>query len=291
MGAVRRWFNKFKILPPRNLMVGTTKTPSGPASFETLLRGIAAEAGEQQFVVVVHGHEDGTGLFLPLANRGRAKVGENTTHDRLERLMAIADRNPARIDQGDRDLLGLRDAEINRLLEVRRTILAKKIKVIEFRGCNLGRKANSVAEFRKFFGAQSFGAPNLHSFFGANPTGTGAHLMQNHVQSHDGTTFVYRFTIAQKTCICCIGVNDQRKPRNGHVIADDGATLESWIQQNLAANGTHERGNLPVHGLWLFPPPDPNDPLSILPDPRPVFPLARDGNGDNEYQRHIVYSP
>ncbi len=269
-------------------MVSTTRTPSGPASFETLLRGIAAETGEQEFVVVVHGHEDGTGLFLPLANRGKAKVGENTTYDRLERLMVIAGRNPARIDQQDRDLLGLRDAEINRLLQVRRTILAKKIKVIEFRSCNLGRKSKSMAEFRKFFGAVRLGAPNLHSFYGDNPTGTGANLV-NHTRSHTGTTFEHSFTIAGKTCICCIGVNDQRKPVNGHVVANDSATLVSWIQQNLAANGTHTSGNLPSHGLWLFPPPDPNDPLMHFPDPKPIFPLAG-GMANTEYGRHIIYS-
>lgn len=292
--AVRAYFDKFSVLPPRSLAVTSTTTVPGPASFETLIRAVAASKADR-FVIVVHGHEDGSGLFLPLANRNRNPVGERTTHDRLRRLRAIAARDPARIDPDDRQLLNLRDAEIERLIQHMQTLQAKNIQAIEFRGCNLGRDLRSVKQFRNFFGASSFGAPDLHSFFGLNPVGTGDRIMGNHTSSHKGTTHTYTQRFADKTCHCCIGVNKQRKPVNGHIVADDEATVDKWIQANLQVKATKGRDRrLPVHGLWEIPTVDLDDPdpLAGLRDkPRPIFPLALDAQDRNEYERHIVYSP
>jgi len=171
----------------------------------------------------------------------------------------------------------------------------KNIRAIEFRGCNLGRNAVAVATFKNCLGAASFGAPKLHSFFGRNPTSTGANIMRTHSRSHTGTTITYTQTFADKTCHCCIGVNAARKPQNGHVVADDDATINRWIQANFQNNITRGRDRqLPIHGLWEFPTVDLNnpDPLAGLDDtPRPIFPLAVDDRGRNEYARNIVYSP
>ncbi|MDH3497678.1 MAG: hypothetical protein OER21_13030 [Gemmatimonadota bacterium] len=290
--AVRSYFTKFRVLPPRALVVSRTVTPMGPASFETLLRAMTG-AQTTSFVIVVHGHEDGSGLHLKLANRGRAAVGEKTTHDKLRRLMTIAARSPASVSAEDRQQLGLRDAEIGRLIGLMQTLRGKNIRAIEFRGCNLGRNTNSVARFRAFFGTQSFGAPKLHSFFGLNPVGTGANLMRAHQRSHRGTTFTYSQTFAGKTCHCCIGVNDRRKPQNGHLVADDNTTVDAWIQANFDATATRgQERRLPIHGLWKFPDINLNDPdiLGNL-DPRPIFPLARNARNQHEYRTHVVYSP
>jgi hypothetical protein len=290
--AVKAYFDKFTVLPPRSLSVGSTKALTGPASFETLVSAVAASSADR-FVIVVHGHEDGSGLFLPLANRGRLPVGARTTHDKLQRLRTIAARTPAHIDDPDRQTLQLRDAEIQRLIALMKTLQAKHIQAVEFRGCNLGRNVHSVAHFRSFFGAASFGAPNLHSFFGRDPVGTGANLMRTHAQSHQGTTYTYTQTFGGKTCHCCIGVNDKSKPQNGHIVADDLPTVDLWIQANLQAGATLGSARmLPIHGLWELPTIDLDHPDILAdPKPRPIFPLATNAQGHNEYQQHIVYSP
>lgn len=288
--AVSRYFTKFRVLPPKNLSVTATSTPKGVVCFETLLSAIEA-AQTTSAVIVVHGHSDGSGLFLKLAKRGNAAVGEKTTHDKLERLMTIAGRNPVKIEPADNQFLGLKDAEITRLITLMKNVRAKKLQSIEFRGCNLGRDVNSVARFRKFFGAASFGAPKLHSFFGLNPTGTGSGLMGSHTGSHQDTTFTFSQTFSGKTCHCCIGVNDERKPRNGHVVADDDATLDLWIQKNFDSVATRGQDrDLPIHGLWKFPDIDLNDPLAST-DPKPIFPLEVDSKGQSQYKFHVVYQP
>lgn len=292
--AVSAYFDKFKVLPPKALIVSQTKTPSGLATFETLLKGILAETTATDFVIVVHGHETGNGLFIKLASRNGAVVGFDTTHEMLQILMDISGRSPATATSDEKTKLQLGDEEIKRLLELMTKVRAKSLGTIEFRGCNLGRNASSVTRFRTFLGCKVFGAPNLHSFFGKFPTGTGSTLMGNHTTTHNGTTFTFTQTLLSKTCHCCIGVNDHKKPQNGHMVADDAATLDGWIKANLDATGSMGKDKqMPIHGLWEFPKADPNDPIAQDPPPRPIFPLAisTDGanKGKNEYALHVIY--
>src|SRR4051812_31545776 len=93
-GAVSAYFTKFKVLPPKSLMVSQTKTLSGAASFETLLNGMLAEKTATDFVIIVHGHETGNGLFLKLVTRAGTGAGFETTNEMLQLLMDISARNP-----------------------------------------------------------------------------------------------------------------------------------------------------------------------------------------------------
>src|SRR4051794_37715280 len=83
-GAVSAYFTKFKALPPKSLIVSQTKSLTGVTSFETLLNGILAEKAATDFVIVVHGHETGNGLFLKLATRDGNAVGFETTNEMLQ---------------------------------------------------------------------------------------------------------------------------------------------------------------------------------------------------------------
>ncbi len=292
--AVKAYFEKFKVLPPKNIIVSQTKTLAGVHSFETLLNGILAETTTTDFVIVVHGHETGNGLFLKLATRDGAPVGFETTNEMLQLLMDISARSPANATSDERTKLQLGDAEINRLLAIMSKVRDKKLGTVEFRGCNLGKNASSVSRFRSFLGAKTFGAPNLHSFFGKFPAKTGASIMSSHAQSHSSNTETYSSTLGGKICSCCIGLNDKKKPQDGHVVADDANTLDAWIKANLdASNSMGKDKDLPLHGLWEFRKGDPNDPLAVDPPPRPIFPLAvaADGpdKGKNEYALHVVY--
>ncbi len=293
-GSVKAYFDKFKVLPPKNTVVSQTKSLAGVVSFETLLNGILAEAKTTDFVIVVHGHETGNGLFLKLVSRSGTAAGFETTNEMLQILMDINKRDPANATDAELAKLQITQAEVTRLIGIMKKVRDKSLGTVEFRGCNLGRNLSSVTRFREFLGAKIFGAPNLHSFFGKFPTGTGANLMGSHDKSHNGTTETYTQTLAGHTCHCCIGLNTHRKPDNGHIVADDATTLDAWIKANFDANaalGTAKE--LAVHGLWEFRKADPNDPAAVEPPPRPIFPLAvaSDGanKGKNEYVLHVIY--
>ncbi len=68
--AVTNYFKKFRVLPPKALTVTKTKVLGGVHSFETLLNAIIAE-NDTDFVIVVHGHETGNGLFLEARDAGQ----------------------------------------------------------------------------------------------------------------------------------------------------------------------------------------------------------------------------
>ncbi len=282
--AVQAYFAKFSVLPTSNIRVDTTVNIVGPPSFENLIRRVAADSA-QDFVLVVHGDPNGDGLLLPLAN-GRTMAQARATGKNLKVLNDIAGKKGV-ISPADRSNLSLDDGQINRLLALRDLLHKKKMRVIEFRGCNLGRSALSMQQFRAFFGAP-FGAPDLYSFFGEQPAKSGSSVMCSHASTHQGTTYTYTSDYGGKKCLCCIGVDlITQKPVNGHLIADDDPTIDRWIQDKLSVTGT--KGNaksVPIHGLWLLR--DENDPDPLSP-PRPIFPLAVDGKKRNEYSLHTQY--
>jgi hypothetical protein len=288
--AVKAYFTKFSVLPPKNLKVDSTKVVQGPKSLEALMDAMIALKDKKEFVIVTHGFEDGSGLYLKLATRGDDAGGKEVKHGVLTDLMTIAARNPAKVTADDNTNLDTRGKEIERLIEKMKKIQAMGINAVEFRGCNLGRNQNSVGVFKKFFGAGSFGAPKLHSFFGSGPAKSGGQMMTVHTQSHSTPTITYSQTFAGKTCHCCIGLDEHRKPMNGHIVADDATTLDAWIHANFSQTtslGTDAK--LSTHGLWYFPPANTNDPIPIDPDPVPIFPLQTDTTGQNVYSLNIVY--
>jgi hypothetical protein len=292
--AVSAYFTKFKILPPKSLAVSQTKTLTGANSFETLLNGILAEKTTTDFVIVVHGHETGNGLFLKLVTRDSTGAGFETTGEMLQIIMDVSARNPATATTEEKAKLQLTDAEITRLIGLMSKVRDKKLNLVEFRGCNLGKNASSLTRFRAFLGATTFGAPNLHSFFGKFPAKSGAQIMKDHTQSHASNTEMYPSSLGGKNSAICIGLNDQKKPENGHIVADDATTMDLWIKANLdASNSLGKDTTLAIHGLWEFRKPPAGDPSGIDPPPRPIFPLAvaTDGpnKGKNEYALHVIY--
>lgn len=294
---VKKYFELFSVLPPKDLMVAKTTTPSGPPTFETLLRAVAASPSNE-FVIVVHGFDTGDGLYAKLANRANKAVGAQTTYKKLEIILKIMGRQTQKPTSGEREQLELQADDISELIKLIEKVQAKKIKLIEFRGCNLGRNPHSVAQFRKIFGATSFGAPKLYSFFGESPVGTGSHVMSIHADKHNGTTRTYSQTIDGKTCHCCFGINEKRKPRNGHIVADDKNTLQAWVKNNYSDTvNIDNKKSLFTHGLWFIPEikkidlndPDPLPPKEV--PPRPIFPRTTADDGTNEYKMNVVYSP
>ena len=138
------------------------------------------------FILIIHGQPDGSGLFLPLFRNSSKK---DTFHYDLQKLMDV-DANVSAMSEADFGVMGLRatrspirrrrlsditvkdprQERVDKMLDLMHQVRNKKIDTIEFRSCNLGKNVLSLQRFREFFGARLAGAPDLHTVFGRPDT-------------------------------------------------------------------------------------------------------------------------
>jgi hypothetical protein len=248
---VRAWFAQFNWLPPIPLIAGKTDTVHFPASLENLLH-LLAQSAFGNFILIIHGYEDGSGLAIPLMHTHTSRTGAMTDHFHLQRLMDLDDPQK-NLPAAERAKLGLSDAAIGQLLALRRKVREKRIDCIEFRACNLGRNKASLDRFREFFGARRLGAPDLHSFFGHGPLRIGQDLPRKHNHGSDQAWEIYKFpnALAPPDLCCCFHVNEKVKPDDGHVYADSRTVLDAWVQNYLMPAGRSGGNDMPIHGLWV----------------------------------------
>ncbi len=290
--GIRSWFRHFNSLPPIPLTAGKVDIVTGQPTFEHLLELIIASP-YLNFILIAHGHEDGSGLYLHMTRNSGSVRAE---YHYLRRLLQF--------DAGDKftavdqQRLGMNAGDVARLRGLMQKVQAKRVHCIEFRACNLGRSAASLDVFRRFFGARRLGAPDLHSFFGLGPVVTGQKMLDTHAQGHRGGTWeTYKFPFAMRDSadlVCCFGLDEHNKPAAGHVAADTEATLDGWIKQYLMEKAARPPGDhMPIHGLWnvgrqiILDPEDISQPLGGWGGPIPkrlILPTSVN------YSKHIIYS-
>ena len=282
---VASYFARFMLMRPY-IVRPTTITQVLPATFKGLLEAVA-KATATQVVIVAHGYSDGSGLFLPLV-MGKAHT---TMHYDLDKLMTIAKRVPPVATDAEALSLDLTKGQIQDLVDLKNVLENKKppINVIEFRGCYLGKNYLSLSRFRQFFGANKIGAPKIGGFFGNFPHSHAAGILTSHTTSHVGTTYTYpeSYSSPAGKSFCCIGVDGNKDPQNGHLVADTQSALDRWVFHKFLPGMAASPGNIPVHFLFdKSPPLPPGVPaLATSPTPEPYFPLS------DEYAKQIVYSP
>lgn len=294
---IQSWFRRFPSLPPLPLIADVVTTSRGPASLEHLL-SLIAESGHSNFILIVHGYEDGSGLSLNLSHTRPSRTEAKTGHWHLQRLMDL-DNPLIDLEKKEKDKLGLSDRTIDKLNALARRVREKKINCIEFRACNLGRNTESLERFRKFLGARRAGAPDLHSFFGEGPVvigGKGPKSPAGHHHRNDVSWETYKFPNAHTSpnLVCCWKVNKKQKPEGGHMLADSAATVQVWVRKHLMPHGVFDGGkSLPIHGLWVtgrqiyLEAEDVDTPLGGWGGPaavrRPIFPQSE------MYRKHVIY--
>ena len=308
---IRAWFRQFNFMPPLPLQAAQVDTLVGEkASLAGLLETMAGSA-QRNFILIVHGHSDGSGLFLKIAP-GQSGREAHTTHHDLQRLLDLDAGGPA-LSAADARTMGVSPARAKRLLELRSKLLAKGVDCIEFRACNLGRNPLSLDRFRKFLGARRAGAPDIHSFFGTGNVYLGQRFLERHLDNHRGKGWeTYQFPSQWKTpeLVWCFQLNHISKPESsGHVATSSAVVLNAWIRQHIMATGSYTSGGLPTHGLWIADfiakPLVPGGKPRQLPVHIPLSREERDnplgGWGgptlrrvipplDPEYAKHIVYA-
>jgi hypothetical protein len=248
---IRAWFRQFNFLPPIPLSAATVDTVLlHDASFAKLLRLMSASP-HRNFILIIHGHEDGSGLFLKLEP---SQVHPHTLHFDLQRLMDLDDGGPE-LSGRDQATMGISQKESHQVLDLMHKVRDKRIDCIEFRSCNLGRNKLSLDRFRRFFGARQAGARNIHTLFGLVPVLTGPHSMQTHKHHHPGgnwETSIFPKWMDEPKLVCCFQLNKLSKPESGgHVVADNADTLNAWIKKFVMPTGSHSGGEIAMHGLWV----------------------------------------
>jgi hypothetical protein len=234
---------------------------------------------EPEILIVAHGHVDGSGLFLPLASG----APDSTTHQQIDRLLKMSITASLNITDADAKTFSISKADLIALIDLAKARKKSPKKLIEFRGCTLGLNKISLGRFREFFGADKLGAPDVGSFFGSFACGQGNPHFAQHAAAHVGKTYEYP---TGSTLFCCIGVDSNDEPQNGHVVATTGNHILSWLYTNFDPNATPPGNSLPVHFLWDDnPKPPPGVTLMNKMRPQPYFPNTK------LYEDHIVYSP
>jgi hypothetical protein len=249
--AIRAWFHQFNYLPPLPLTAAKVDfITAAEASFVKLL-GLMAASPFSNFILIIHGADDGSGLWLKLLPQQRKN---GTSHFDLQRLLELS-ATGGEMSPNDERIMGITQTESLQIREALLKMQFKTIDCIEFRSCNLGRNLLSLDRFRRFFGARVAGAPNVHTFFGNGVPLVAPNFRLAHTGLHRGRNWeTYKFPSAYKEpdLVCCFQLNNLGKPESaGHVATDTTARLTAWIRKYLMPTGSYSRGTLALHGLWI----------------------------------------
>jgi len=300
-GNIKAWFKQFNFLPPIPLTAAQVDTVSHPLSFEHLLE-LVLQSTYTNFILIIHGQPDGSGLYLPLFAHSSKY---STFHYDLQKLMDV-DADVSRMSEADFRVMGFapldahtktslkqnnrkdpRQERVDKMLDLMHQVRAKKIDCIEFRSCNLGKNVLSLQRFREFFGARLAGAPDLHTVFGRTDTRVGDKFLKIHMKNHPITNQslsweTYNFPWAHNSqgvvgeprtlprLVCCFGLNKDMKPESkGHIVADTAATFDAWIKQYVMPTGSQSGNEMAMHCLWV---------ANIIGTNRPVAIIAGDTN-------------
>ena len=216
----KRGLSSSIFLPPIPLTAAQVDTISHDLSFEHLLE-LVIQSTSTNFILIIHGQPDGSGLFLPLF---RNSSKQDTFHYDLQKLMDV-DANESTMSEAISASWDLgrstpiprrrssntiakdpRQERVEKMLDLMHQVRNKKIDCIEFRSCNLGKNVLSLQRFREFLGARLAGAPDLHTVFGRPDTRVGdktfsIFIWRTHRITKDGAVLGRRTTFHGLTAV------------------------------------------------------------------------------------------
>src|SRR5258708_2665827 len=158
VGSLVKGFCAANPLPPLALSVSPVDLIDDDFTFGGLLKAIV-KTKATDLLLVVHGHIDGTGLYLPVA-RGAPDV----TGKRLEILTQVTSGKSLSDKQAAE--FGSDPKAAPDLLDLMKKVRAMKLNTIEWRACDMGKNPGVLKQFLDFFGAKSMGAPVMANNFG-----------------------------------------------------------------------------------------------------------------------------
>jgi len=108
---IAAWFKQFNFLPPLGLTQARLDAVTSNVSFVHLLELVAASPHDN-FILIIHGHEDGSGLWLKLT---QAQANPHTTHHDLQRLMDL-DAGGTAMSAKDYSIIGIARSDVAKIL-------------------------------------------------------------------------------------------------------------------------------------------------------------------------------
>lgn len=271
IGNVIKKYFETNPCPPRNLMVDRVDVIEVEGqTFIDLLKAIY-RSNATDFVLVVHGQLSGQGLFLDLGPGGPFCKGKH-----LQTLMDIdAGRT---VSAGSRAELNLSDESVKTLIDLMKKIRSKRLRVIEWRSCDLGANPTVLKQFHQFFGASITGAPKGLNIFGLSPVSI---LPFDKIPGkyHQGFTAYYYPDKWKPTVINYLKLNPVNSwPEEGLIFAENRQAVQDWVTTYINPAG-RVGSVIAVHAMFkVF---DENNPLA---NPEVFLPQSTD------YAKNILYA-
>jgi hypothetical protein len=270
-GSLVKGFSEANPLPPGGFQVSKVDIiEKGEFSFIALLNAII-KTKAKDLLLVVHGHIDGTGLYLPIASGAPDVTGRS-----LELLMQVASGKSLNDRQAAE--FGVDQTVATQLLDLMKQVHAMNLDTVEWRACDLGKKPDVLKQFRDFFGANLMGAPVIANNFGIAVINIGP--ISNIPDKYWREFSHYYYPDKSNTKIYYFLKLDPRTgwPIEGGIFAENKDDVKDWIQKKINPQGQVPRGPLFMHHLWKEA--DANHAL----DPgTPILPL------EDEYKSNILY--
>jgi len=269
LGKVVKQFFDAHPLPPKSMSVSPTQVvDSGDLTFAGLLRAVI-KTKASELALVAHGYYDGSGILLPI-NKGLGPT-KGTKLGILNQL-AASKRKPTEKEEGEFES---NDSEIDELLDLMMQVRAMKLKVVEWRSCDLGKSPATLKQFREFFGADKMGAPRLENNFGV--AGVNIRPFDQIPNRYDFGFTKYYYPDKKNTKVMYYLKLENGLPVEGGLFAENNADMEKWIQTKVNPKAKVPK-DLPMHHLWKEPDKD-----HSLDAPTPILPL------ESDYAANIVY--
>jgi hypothetical protein len=270
-GSLVKGFCEANPLPPGGFPVSKVDIiDSGEFSFIALLNAII-KTKAKDLLLVVHGHIDGTGLYLPIASGA-----PDVTGGRLALLMQVASGKSLNDRQAAE--FGANQTIVTQLVDLMNQVRAMNLNTVEWRACDLGKTPAVLRQFREFFGADLMGAPVMANNFGIAVINIGPSNKIPEKYWQEFSHYYYPDKDNIKVRYFLKRDPDTGWPIEGGLFAESKDDVKEWIQKKVNPQGQIPHSSMFMHHLWKEA--DENHPLE---PGSPILPL------EDEYKSNILY--
>lgn len=192
--------------------------------------------------LLIAGHGTSQGLSIPLV------AGKKKTAAQFSQLAVLMGKDTI---ENKAKICKITAAEVKQILALGATVMKLGLGRVEFRACNMGDSAVTLAAYKDFLGAGTVGAPDMLDFFGSIAPGkpnNDPKFWDKWVKEHPGAR-IYKMPSGR--------VALYRLLRGSYLIESESA-MKEWIKTYLPATaGQVGIQEFPVHALvnsqFIFP--------------------------------------
>jgi hypothetical protein len=230
----------------------TRAVPIAHITLEGLLDAIlATPADASKRDVIVVGHAQAIGLAMPLTSHGRAQARVDVIRmlatDREAPGAMAAAVSAREVNQ----FCGLAVPAVEALRAKMNRVRALRLNSVSFRACNIGRWADTLRDYQRFFGCSRVTAPDLRDTYGRVDSGQQTSQLDRWLQQHQTNARFNTWVSGQAPGR--LAFSTQRVSREAHrysiAMAHESAdALRAWQTRVL---GRASAGPFLYHGMFI----------------------------------------